>query len=181
MLRKMVFAAGVVIAISLSAPAKAATYSASFDGSLFDVFAQITTDGLDNVTLITGTVVGLNGGAISGLEPLGNPNWIYDNKFTAISPFASDGGIVFSAGGFLYNLYSDSLGYLLSTTNPNGLADPFANGALFIPGDPGTLAVAQTPLPGAFWLFGSALAGLWGMFARRRRSSPQRRDAPAFA
>jgi len=171
----------VVITISLSAPAKAATYSASFDGSFFDVFAQITTDGLDNVTLISGTVVGLNGGAISGLEPLGNPNWIYDNKLAAISPFVSDGGLVFSAGGFLYNLYSDSPGYLLSTTNPNGLVDPFANGALFIPGDPGMLAVTQTPLPGALWLFGSALAGFWGLIVRRRRSSAQRLDAPAFA
>ena len=43
-------------------PAKAATYSASFDGSFFDVFAQITTDGLDNVTVITGTVVGSTAG-----------------------------------------------------------------------------------------------------------------------
>ena len=71
MIRKMLSAAMLVIAISLSVPAKAATYSASFNGTFFDVFAQITTDGLDNVTVITGTVVGVNGGSIGGLAAAG--------------------------------------------------------------------------------------------------------------
>ena len=181
MIRKMLSAAVLVIAVALSVPAKAATYNASFDGSVFDVFAQITTDGLNNVTAITGNVTGPNAASISGLVGPGDPRWIYDNQFSPLSPYVSNGGIVFSAGSFFYNLYSDSLGYLLSTTNPNGSVDPFANGALYNPGDRGTLAVTQTPLPGALWLFGSAFAGFWGLIARRRRSSAQRVAAPAFA
>ena len=171
MLRKLLSAAMVVVA--LSAPAKAATYNVSFDGSFFDVFAQITTDGLNNVTVITGNVVGPGAASITGLEPLGNPNWIYDNQFFGSSPYVTNGGILFSAGAFLYNLYSvDGPGWFLSTFNPND--------SNFNPGDAGRLSVAQTPLPGALWLFGSALAGLWG-FARRRRKSSQQLDAPAFA
>jgi hypothetical protein len=171
MLRKLLSAAIVVIA--LSAPAKAATFSVSFDGSVFDVSAQITTDGLNNVTAITGNVVGPNGASITGLEPLGNIDWIYDNQFFGSSPYVSDKGILFQAGAWLYNLYSD-VGpiWFLSTLNPDE--------SHYFPGDMGTLAVAQTPLPGALWLFGSALAALWG-FARRRRKSSQELDAPAFA
>jgi hypothetical protein len=171
MLRKLLSAA--MVAIALSAPAQAATYNVSFDGSFFDVFAQITTDGLNNITAITGNVVGPGAAPISGLEPLGNPNWLYDNQFFGSSPYVSDGGILFSAGAFLYNLYSDvGPTWFLSTFNPDE--------SHYFPGDAGTLAVAQTPLPGALWLFGSALAGLWG-FARRRRKSSQQLDAPAFA
>jgi len=172
MLRKLLSAAIVVIA--LSAPAKAATYNVSFDGSVFDVFAQITTDGSSNVTAITGNVTGPNGASISGLVPLATqPAWIYDNTFASSSPYVSNGGILFQAGLWLYNLYSDvGPTWFLSTFNPDGLN--------YFPGDRGTLAVAQTPLPGALWLFGSALAGLWGG-ARRRRKSSQQLDAPAFA
>jgi hypothetical protein len=173
MLRKMLFAAMAATAISLSVPAKAATFSVSFDGAVFDVFAQITVDGSDNVTAISGNVVGVNGGSISGLAPLGNPLWIYDNKFFASSPYVNNGGILFSVGAFLYNLYSDGPTYFLSTPNPDG--------SNYNPGDRGTLAVAETPLPGAIWLFGTALAGLGSLFSRRRRSSAQRLSAPSYA
>jgi hypothetical protein len=175
MLRKMLFAALAATAISLSAPAKAATYEVSYDGSVFDVFAQISVDGSDNVTAISGNVVGVNGGSITGLEPLGNPSWIYDNKFFASSPYVDNGGILFNAAGFLYNLYSsiDGTTYFLSTFNPDG--------SNYNPGDTGSLAVAQTPLPGAIWLFGTALAGLASLLSRRRRGSAQRLGAPAYA
>jgi hypothetical protein len=178
MISKVLFPAIVAFALSLAGPAQAATYNASFDGSVFDVVAQITTDGANNVTAISGTVVGINGASIGGLVPLGNDLWEYDNKFFASSPYVSDLGIVFSAGTFLYNLYSEnilsgSVAYFLSTFNPDGsLGDPDLNGLLFDPGDTGTLTVAQTPLPGAIWLFGSVLAGLTGLMARRRRASP---------
>jgi hypothetical protein len=182
MIRKMLCAAVLVIAVALSVPAKAATYNASFDGSVFDVFAQITTDGLNNVTAISGTVSGVNGAPISGLVAPGNPWWNYDNKFFSSDPHVTNDGILFNAGGYLYNLYTVGSSYLLSTFNPNGsLIDPTLNGSLYNPGDVGSLTVAQTPLPGALWLFGSALAGFWGLIVRRRRSSAQRLDAPAFA
>jgi hypothetical protein len=172
MLRKMLFAALAATAVALSVSAKAATYSVSFDGSFFDVSAQISVDGSDNVTAISGNVVGVNGASISGLVGPGNPNWIYDNKFFASSPHVNLNGILFSAGAWIYNLYFDG-GYLLSTFNPDG--------SHYNPGDRGTLAVAETPLPGAIWLFGTALAGLASLLSRRRRNSAQRLGAPAFA
>ena len=95
-------------------------------------------------------------------------------SFRPLSPYVSNGGILFTAGAWIYNLYSvDGPSYFLSTFNPDG--------SHYNPGDPGSLTVAQTPLPGALWLFGSALAGFWGLIVRRRRSSTQRLDAPAFA
>ena len=164
MLRKLLFAAIGALALPFAAPAKAATYAATFDGSFFDVFAQITVDGSDNVTAISGAVAGVNGGPINSLEPLGNPDWFYDNKFFSSGPYVSGDGILFNAGLFLYNLYFDAekSAYFLSTFNPDE--------SHYFPGDQGTLAVAQTPLPGALWLFGSALAGLTGLIARRRRA-----------
>jgi hypothetical protein len=174
MLRKVLFAALAATAISLSAPAKAATYSVSFDGAVFDVSALITVDGANNVTAISGNVVGVNGGAISGLVPLvpSNPDWFYDNQFFASGPSYVDlNGILFTAGAWIYNLYFDG-GYLLSTHNPDN--------SNYVWGDRGTLAVAETPLPGAIWLFGTALAGLASLL-RRRRSSAQRLSVPAYA
>jgi hypothetical protein len=139
-------------------PAQASTYTADFTGSFFDVFATITTDAGDNVITITGNVTGPNGGSISGLEPLGNPSWNYDNLFTGTDPHVTNGGILFLANGFDYNLYSDVGGIFLSTFNPNG--------SLYNPGDVGTLDVTQTPLPAAGLLFGSTIAGA---FLLRRR------------
>jgi hypothetical protein len=162
MVGNFLFAAIVSLALALAGPARAATYGVSFDGSFFDVFAQITVDGSDDVTSIAGTVVGTNGGSIIGLGPLDNPDWAPDNKFFASAPHVSIGGILFNAGAFFYNLYFEDSNYFLSTSN--------LNGSLYNPGDKGTLAVAQTPLPGALWLFGTALAGLTGLIARRRRT-----------
>jgi hypothetical protein len=153
------FFAGALACAAL--PAQASTYTADFTGSFFDVFATITTDACDNVIAITGNVTGPNGGIINALEPLGNPNWIYDNKFTSTDPHVSNGGILFLANGFDYNLYSvgsGPFGFFLSTFNPDG--------TLYNPGDAGTLDVTQTPLPAAGLLFGSTILGA---FILRRR------------
>ena len=64
---KKLFLVVTALMALLSLPASASTYSATFTGSFFDVFADITTDGGNNVTSITGTVVGPNGGTITGL------------------------------------------------------------------------------------------------------------------
>jgi hypothetical protein len=161
-------AIGAVVCAAL--PAKASTYDVSFAGSFFDVFANITTDASDNVTTIVGTVTGLQGltgGAISGLEPLGTqPAWIYDNKLTATAPFVSNPGILFDVGTVAYNLYSSGSDYFLSTMNPDG--------SHYNPGDAGTLAVTQTPLPAAGLLFASGIVA--GLIARRRKKAPSRKQ-----
>jgi hypothetical protein len=159
LVRGAVFAGALACA---ALPAQASTYTADFTGSFFDVFATITTDAGDNVIAITGNVTGPNGGSISGLEPLGNSLWIYDNMFTSADPHVSNPGILFLANGFDYNLYSVGSGpfsFFLSTFNPDG--------SLYNPGDAGTLDVTQTPLPAAGLLFGSTIVG--ASLLRRRR------------
>jgi hypothetical protein len=151
-------------------PAKASTYDTHFVSSSFDVVADITIDGSNNITSITGTVTGpglLPITPISGLEPLGNSSWNYDNLFSPLgNPYVSNGGFLFDAGAWAYNIYSVFSGeayiYYLSTFNPDG--------TLYNPGDPGIFAsvVAETPLPAALPLFASGL-GAMGLFGWRRK------------
>ena len=157
----MMFAAAAVVAVAM--PAKASNYSVAFDGSTFDVNAAVQTDAFDYVMTIAGTVTGPNGAAITGLTPGSNPSWNYDNQLFATTPYVSNGGILFSAGAWIYNLYEWSGAYYLSTYNPDG--------TLYNPGDVGTLTVTAVPLPAAAWLFGSALLGLG--WARRSRQQAQ--------
>jgi hypothetical protein len=152
-----------------SLPAKASTYDVTFTGSVFDVFANINVDSGNNVTSMSGTVVGVNGAPISmSLVPLNTqPAWIYDNKFNAAgNPYFSNPGILFTAGTWIYNLYSATIGssvvYYLSTYNPDGVN--------YNPGDLGTLRVSQTPIPAPFLLLGSVLAA-GGLILRRRRQN----------
>jgi len=75
-------------------------------------------------------------------------------------------GILFETAAFVCNLYSTGpTTYFLSTFNQGS----------FNPGDPGSLAVAETPLPPALLLFGSALVGLG------RRNRQQRKVVAATA
>jgi hypothetical protein len=103
--------------------ANASTYDVHFVGSFFDVFVELQVDNLNNVTGISGTVSGAFAGspdAVTGLVPLNStPNWIYDNKFFASAPYVDNGGILFNAGSFAYNLYSSGSSYYLSTFNPD--------------------------------------------------------------
>ncbi|MGH6799642.1 MAG: hypothetical protein ACREDI_14820, partial [Roseiarcus sp.] len=119
--------------------ASAATYSFDFSttDSVFTVTAMITTaDTLDavggyDVLSIAGTISGPGGGAIAlkpnPLQPL--PDYIvtfmYDNVyFPSAAPHVDDNGILFTAGGYDYNLYSDGPAYFLSTLNPAGAYYP---------------------------------------------------------
>ena len=81
-----------------------------------------------DVTGITGSVVGPNGGAISSL--INNPDnpqeaispdgvWEYDNVlYTGSNPLLDLGGILFTSNGYEYNLYYDNGNYILETLNP---------------------------------------------------------------
>ncbi len=158
---------GLVLCTTL--PAKASTYDVTFTGQIFDVVADINVASNNNVLSITGTVVGPNGSSITGLEPLGTQAaWIYDNQFNAAgNPVVSNPGILFSAGAWIYNLYSVGTGvstvYYLSTYNPNGVS--------YNPGDVGKLTVSQTPLPGSLPMFLTALGGLWFVLRRRNKNA----------
>lgn len=165
---------GLVVAIvgllveATSLPAEASTYDVTFNGNVFDVLADINVASNNNVLSMTGTVVGPNGASISGLTPLGTQSaWIYDNKFNgAGNPYVSNPGILFSAGSWIYNLYSVGTGvstvYYLSTYNPNG--------ASYNPGDLGKLTVSQTPIPAPFVLLGTVLVA-GGFILRRRKQN----------
>jgi hypothetical protein len=170
---------GLVVAIlgllvdATSVPATASTYDVTFTGQVFDVLADISVTN-NNVVSMSGTVVGPNGSSIdAALVPLGTQSaWIYDNQFNgAGNPYVSNPGILFSAGGWIYNLYSVGTGfstaYYLSTYNPNGV--------YYNPGDLGSLTVSQTPIPAPFVLLGSVLAA--GGFILRRRKQNTRSDA----
>jgi hypothetical protein len=109
----------------------------SFDGN-FAVTGQFSTShSLDaaggfDVTGMTGSVVGPNGGMISGL--VDNPShsvgsispdglWIYDNILYAdggSSTLVDYGGVLFKSNNYEYNIFNDSGHYLLETVNPQG-------------------------------------------------------------
>src|SRR6202000_3005362 len=94
---KLVAATAFLIAFSTGC-ANGSTYDVQFVGSFFDVFAQITVDGSNDVTTITGTVSGPSAwglpASISGLEPLNGPNqgavWNYDNALSGTAPYVSN-------------------------------------------------------------------------------------------
>jgi hypothetical protein len=153
--------------------ASASTYDVTFTGSFFDVFVELQVDGSNNVTSISpgGTVSGAFVGspaAVTALEPPGNPSWIYDNQFNAAgNPVVSNGGILFLAGGFDYNLYSVGSGpsslYYLSTFNPDG--------TLYNPGDLGTLKVAAVPEPSTWAMMILGFAGIGFLTYRRKNKA----------
>ena len=164
---------GLVVAIlgllveATSLPAKASTYDVTFTGKVFDVLADINVGSNNNVVSMTGTVIGPHGSSIGGLVALSTqPAWTYDNKFfngTGI-PYVSNPGILFSAGAWIYNLYSVETGlstvYYLSTFNES-----------YNPGDLGKLTVSQTPIPAALPMFLTALGGLWFVLRRRNKNA----------
>ena len=159
---------GIVLCSTL--PAKASTYDVTFTGKVFDVSTDITLGSGTNVSSMSDTVI--NGVSISTttLVPLGQQSaWIYDNQFNAAgNPYVSNPGILFSAGGSIYNLYSVGTGisaaYYLSTYS-------LGNGIYYNPGDLGKLSVSQTPLPAALPMFLTALGGLWFVLRRRNKNA----------
>jgi hypothetical protein len=158
--KNLLWLAAAVSLLGAPIAAQASVYNIVFDGVVFDVSAQITTDGTDLVTAITGSVTGPNGATITGLEPLSNSgaDYNFDNLFFLSPIHVTFGGIAFDAGGFSYNLYADGDNYLLSTINPTGdQTSPNWN-----PGDLGTLSVTAVPEPStwAMMILGFLAIGL---------------------
>lgn len=163
------------------AGANAATYNFDFStiDSVFGVTATITTaDTLDavggyDVLSMSGTISGPGGGAIAlapnPFQPF--PDYIvifmYDNVFfPGGAPYVDDNGLLFSAGGYAYNLYSDGPStYYLSSKNPAG---DYTTGQAVAIGDPVRIDSVPEPSTWALMLLGFAGLGLAGLRKARR-------------
>jgi hypothetical protein len=166
--------------------ANAATYRFNFstNDSLFTVTAAITTaDTLDavggyDVLSISGTISGPGGGAIT-LEP--NPTqpfsnyrviFSYDNVYFPDESLQVDtAGILFSAGNYDYNLYSNGATYYLSSNNPVGVYDPGEGVALGGPFRIDSVTSAPEPSTWAMMLVGFAGLGVMGWRGWRRTAA----------
>ena len=177
-------AAGTLVLALGSSSVKANTYTLDFTGSVFDVFATITTGaaapgggyditsitGYDTSTLfgkqdITGLVTANgtppNQGTYYASNGLG---WYYNNVFyPSGGPYVDNNGPLFTdANGNYLNLYSVGTSYYLSVDNPGG--------TLWNPGDLGTLSASDpppsTPLPSTWTMLIVGFVGL-GYFAYR--------------
>lgn len=167
-----------IVAIALSAiatiaPARASTYNLTFHGDVFDVDATLSTDALDNVLTISGTVAGPNGYSttIANLVPtttsLYHDLWLWNNLFDDSEPHVDWYGLLWqNTDGSIANYYLANGNFILSMANPNT-----GNYSYWANGDVGLQSVAAVPVPAAIWFLGSSLLGL--AFLGRRRSSLQ--------
>ena len=149
--------------------------------SLFSATGAITTaDTLDaiggyDILSISGTIFGPGFGPTgAGIAlapnpsqpyPANNPIYQYDNVYfpAGSAPFDAN-GILFTAGGYEYNLYSDGPTAYLSTDNPAGVYFP---GAAIAFSDPVQDSVMSAPEPSTWALILLGFAAL-GLAARRK-------------
>jgi PEP-CTERM motif len=153
--------------------ANAATYSFDFSttDSVFTVTGTITTaDAVDaiggyDVLSISGTISGPSGGTIALVPNPSQPYpeygalYLYDNVYFPAGPTHVDAnGILFSAGGYDYNLYSYGTTTQLSSNNP---ASIFLPGQTVSFGDPGRADFAAgAPEPSTWALMLLGFTGL---------------------
>ena len=176
MYRKLACAVAAALALApIEAQAKILAFDFDTADGALAVSGDLTiSDTLDSaggydVTGISGTVSGPNGGSIalvanpiqpaSSLDSSGR--WIYDNVVFSSGPWVDNLGLLFSAGGFSYNLYNSGWTYYLSSSNPAGNYNP---GEVV-----GRLTVSTIP-ESATWLMmglGFAALGLAGRAASR--------------
>ncbi len=132
--RKMTWAAAAILTLApLEADAATLAFSFGTSDATFLVSGDVTVDdtlksmGGYDVTGISGTVSGPNGGAITGLIanpiqpfPYNQGSWIFDNVVFSSGPWVDYWGLLFTAGGYDYNLFSSGSAYYLSSYNPAG-------------------------------------------------------------
>ncbi len=165
--------AGVAaLAWMLSTPAQALTYNVTFDGNVFDFTARITTNANHDITALTGIMTGPGNVAspITALIPFSSPSyhnlWVWNNRFTPNAPNVDWYGILWrTANGNVANFYFDSGMHILSVANPG-----LGNYTYYANGDTAAPAVTAIPLPGAAWLLGSGLLGIFGLGRKRVRA-----------
>jgi hypothetical protein len=180
--------------------AKAATYNFDFSttDSVFTATGAITTAatpdavGGYDVLSISGTIFGPGfgpGGGTIALElnpsqPFAfvGPVWTYDNVyFPGGSPQVDQNGILFSAGGYDFNLYSTGSTYYLSSDNPAGVWNPGQAVAFADPVSTASVTSAPEPSTWAMMLLGFAGLGLsaWRQARRRERALVPQAIGPA--
>jgi hypothetical protein len=185
-------AASACAAFMAVAPAKAGIFNIEFDqtGGGYHLLATITTvntagpSGGYDIIYITGNVTGAGpAGAIDGLFG-GNPGvasnspaspntpagqFIYDNLFFLTPPPLSNPGVLFTIGGYAWNLFSTAPtgpgNYTLDGTNPNSY-NPSVTGDLVV------TTIAGVPEASTWAMMILGFFGV-GFMAYRRKSSVQ--------
>jgi hypothetical protein len=150
--------AACVVALAPSAAASTLfnlSYTAEGVSALLNLTTTNNGDGSYLVTGVTGT---RNGVSVDGVVGPGASGFIYDNLlFPAATPIVNYYGILYSAGGVNYNLYSSN-GYLEDHYSPGGSLVTAHNLAV---------SLSQTPEPAGFVLIATGLLGV-GCLRRRR-------------
>ncbi|WP_027534685.1 PEP-CTERM domain protein [Bradyrhizobium sp. WSM3983] len=132
-------AAGAVLAFASTTSADAAIYDFTIHSQNYDVAGEITTSG-NQITSIVGQFTGLLNATITGLLDQPNVYFTSDNLFNSTSPFVSNQGLLFGAGGYSINIYSVASGggydYYIANSQflGNYYSDPTSS-PLFAPGD----------------------------------------------
>ena len=149
--------------LAMSTAAHADIWAFSYTGVGVTASGTFTTAGSalvpENILSISGT---RNGAAITGLVPVGvDPDFLYDNQFTRISPNFTDGGMLFSVVGVgsNVNVYFFETGYF----------DLAING-LNVVETPITWTVTAVPEPATVLSMMAGL-GLLGVYMRKARAS----------
>jgi len=174
-------AAAAIAAVLAPLSCEATTIAFNFDTATFDLKGQaVLSDSVNavggyDVESISGLVTGPSGGTITGLitnptqpDYYDNGSWIYDNVVYPSAPSVDYWGLLFSAGGYDYNIFtSSSMGYL-STNNPGGVFNP---GEVVLSGSllSGSIAAVPEASTWAMMLVGFAALGFAGY--RSSRSS----------
>ena len=182
-------AAAVYACVAVASAASASTYNidGNFGGVILD--ASITTGAANNaagpggynITSISGSVSGPDGGTITGLVPasgipsnliVNNIDYTYDNIFFPSSGqyFDYSGVLFYLNGSVLANLFGDSMTVF-----------ELASGNSWFPEldvTTSSLSVTPTPLPGTWTML---LAGLFGLGFVAYRGSKKMPIASAVA
>ena len=182
--RSLMLTAGALF-LAGSCSAQAELFDITFQGTVFAVSAEVSTNDTTNIinSILTGTITGptIGSPALVLDAPGSNASFSNDNVLTGTSPFLTTGGILFDAGGATYNLYWAGSGppsyFLFSFNSPDATN--------FDSGDPGTLVVTDegaspvTAVPEAStWLM--LILGFCGVgFMRYRRKNKVAFQVPA--
>ena len=164
MLQRVVSAGALGLsALMCGTAAQADTWAFNYTGAGIIASGTFTTAGsalaAEAITSITGL---RNGVAITGLVPVGtDPDFIYDNLFSAISPNFTEGGVLFSlaGGGPNTNVYFFETGYFEVYIDGLGAIETPISWSVTVVPEPATVLSMMAGL------------GLLGVYMRKARAS----------
>jgi hypothetical protein len=167
---------GALLAAVLSVTAAdAAVYQFTFDGAVYDAAGQFATDDNNNIIAITGFVTtpsGIDGGSIGVLITEPNPypgevstGWNFSNTFD---------GTTFDGEGVLFTFGTANIGLIYTDEGLNFFSGDAPGGALFNPGDVGTLTISAVPEPATWAMMILGFIGVGFMAYRRQGQTTPR-------